>query len=113
MEVELVRRKRHWGKQIEGEFLGGKRHVAEKCVQSCLGERRPKTDKILVVWILWRGNGTVQKGSLQGCSGESRPLTRKMEAESVWRKRHWGRQIVGEFLWRKRHVVEKCVQSCL
>ncbi|KRY95111.1 hypothetical protein T11_3625, partial [Trichinella zimbabwensis] len=36
-----------------------------------------------------------------------------MEAESVWRKRHWGRQIVGEFLWRKRHLVEKCVQNCL
>ncbi|KRY95053.1 hypothetical protein T11_17103, partial [Trichinella zimbabwensis] len=48
--------------------LGKKRHVAENCVQSCLRESRTGTDKIPVVGILWRGNGTVQKGSLQGCS---------------------------------------------
>ncbi|KRY62675.1 hypothetical protein T11_905, partial [Trichinella zimbabwensis] len=49
--------------------LGKKRHVAENCVQSCLTESRPGTDKIQVVWILWKGNGTGQKKSLQRCSG--------------------------------------------
>ncbi|KRY94983.1 hypothetical protein T11_17783, partial [Trichinella zimbabwensis] len=49
--------------------LWRKRHVVEKCVQSCLGESRPGTDKILVVCILWRRNGMLQKGSLHGCSG--------------------------------------------
>ncbi|KRY97785.1 hypothetical protein T11_4720 [Trichinella zimbabwensis] len=32
----------------------------------------PGTDEILVVWILWRENGTGRKESLQDCSGESR-----------------------------------------
>ncbi|KRY99555.1 hypothetical protein T11_3070 [Trichinella zimbabwensis] len=47
--------------QIVGEFLGIKQHVAEICVQSCLRESRPRSDKIQVVWILWKGNGTGQK----------------------------------------------------
>ncbi|KRY65002.1 hypothetical protein T11_2777, partial [Trichinella zimbabwensis] len=37
-----------------------------------LGESRPGTAKILVVWILWSGDGTGSKGSLKDCSGESR-----------------------------------------
>ncbi|KRZ66704.1 hypothetical protein T10_319 [Trichinella papuae] len=69
MEAELVGRKRHWVRQNVGEFLLGKRHVALKGVQSCFGENSPKREKILVVWILWRGSGMVQKGSL-GVFGE-------------------------------------------
>ncbi|KRY62223.1 hypothetical protein T11_1788, partial [Trichinella zimbabwensis] len=41
MEEELVWTKRHWAKQIVGEFLERKQHVAEICVQSCLRESRP------------------------------------------------------------------------
>ncbi|KRY97325.1 hypothetical protein T11_10079 [Trichinella zimbabwensis] len=58
MEEELVRTKRHWGKQIVGEFLEIKRHVAEIWVQSCLRESRTRSDEIQVVCILWRRNGT-------------------------------------------------------
>ncbi|KRZ00189.1 hypothetical protein T11_16521 [Trichinella zimbabwensis] len=45
MEEELVWTKRHYGKQIVGEFLGIKRHVAEICVQSCLRESRTRYDQ--------------------------------------------------------------------
>ncbi|KRZ00182.1 hypothetical protein T11_1501, partial [Trichinella zimbabwensis] len=49
---------------VDGKRHGaGKRHVAEKCVQSCLGESRPRSDKILVVWILLKGNRTGQRKS--------------------------------------------------
>ncbi|KRZ00155.1 hypothetical protein T11_7598 [Trichinella zimbabwensis] len=44
-----------------GDFVWRKRQGAEKCVQSCLGERRHVPDEILVVVILWGGSGTWQK----------------------------------------------------
>ncbi|KRY96401.1 hypothetical protein T11_14290 [Trichinella zimbabwensis] len=46
---------------MEEELVRRKRHVAEICLQSCLRESRPRSDKIQVVWILWKGNGTGQK----------------------------------------------------
>ncbi|KRY99554.1 hypothetical protein T11_9101 [Trichinella zimbabwensis] len=79
MEGKLVGRKRHWCYQNVGEFLRRKWHLAEKCVQSCLGESRPGKDKIVVVWILWRRNGTGLKKSLQFCSGESRAGPKKFK----------------------------------
>ncbi|KRY98361.1 hypothetical protein T11_14066, partial [Trichinella zimbabwensis] len=81
MEEEMVWRKRHWGKQI-------------------VGESRPGTDKIQVVWILWNGNGTEQKKSLLRCSGEIRSGLKK------WKRRWWGengtwRENGGNVVWGK------------
>ncbi|KRY94116.1 hypothetical protein T11_11588, partial [Trichinella zimbabwensis] len=64
--------------------LGRKRHVVEKCVQSCLRESRTRSDKILVVWILWKGDGTGRKEGLQECSGENRAGLKK------WKESWWG-----------------------
>ncbi|KRY98885.1 hypothetical protein T11_12427 [Trichinella zimbabwensis] len=122
MEGELVWRKQRWGQQIVWEFLWRKRHMAEKCVQSCLMESRPGSDKIEVVWILWRGDGTGPKEGLQDCSGESRAGRKngrgvfgwcgfcgeetarggKEASKIVQVKAALGGKLEGEFLCRKR-----------
>ncbi|KRY99286.1 hypothetical protein T11_13328 [Trichinella zimbabwensis] len=71
-----------------GEFLGGKRHVAEKCVQSCLGERRHVPDEVLVVVILWGGSGTWQKKASNVDRAKATLKSKSMEEELVVRKRH-------------------------
>ncbi|KRY99299.1 hypothetical protein T11_8486, partial [Trichinella zimbabwensis] len=129
--VDFAERKRHLAEKslhgCSGEFLWRKRHVAEKCVQSCLMESRPVSDKIQVVWILWRGDGTGPKEGLQDCSGENRAGLKngrgvfgektarggKIRAKLFGGKPPWAEKMEGKFLWRKRHVVEKCVQSFL
>ncbi|KRY94146.1 hypothetical protein T11_449, partial [Trichinella zimbabwensis] len=80
--------------------LWRKRHVVEKCVQSCLGESRPGTAKILVVWILWSGDGTGSKGSLQDCSGESRAGPEKWKW-SWWGGNGTGRKKAGDVARKK------------
>ncbi|KRZ66705.1 hypothetical protein T10_3316 [Trichinella papuae] len=109
---------------MEGELVLRKRYVVEKRVQSCLGESCSGPDKILVVRILCRGNGTVQKGSLLGCSGESRRPSKKWKVSwcgenGTWRKKNcrnlfWGKlardgqNSTGVyFLGRERHVAER------
>ncbi|KRY97617.1 hypothetical protein T11_8734 [Trichinella zimbabwensis] len=95
--VDFVEGKRHgaekkpltlfWGVGGEKTALGGKMGA------TLFGESLPGTDKIQVVWILWRENGTVQKGSLQGSSGDSRPGLKK------WKGRWWGENGIGASKW--------------
>ncbi|KRZ66005.1 hypothetical protein T10_6172 [Trichinella papuae] len=135
MEGALVGRKRHWGTENVGEFLERKRHVEEKCMQSCLREMCPRPYKILVDWILWRGNITGQKKSLHdkmwGNFGGENGTWRKNACKAVWGKAAPGRTKVGgvDFverkrlravkkpargvLGRKRHVAEKVPSSLL
>ncbi|KRZ00187.1 hypothetical protein T11_6007, partial [Trichinella zimbabwensis] len=138
MEVELVGRKRHLGKQIVGELLGRKRqkkrHRAEKMpprsfstfrknASKVVWGKSPRTDKIQLVWILWKENGTGQKKSPQGCSAEICLVPKK------WKRSWWGEngtwqenacKVVGEksprdgqnsggvdFVEGKRHGAEK------
>ncbi|KRY95175.1 hypothetical protein T11_11270, partial [Trichinella zimbabwensis] len=90
-------------------FWGRKRHVVEKCVQSCLGESRPGRTKFL--WCGFCGEETAccRKEASMVVQVKA-ALERKNGSGVGEEKTALGRQIVGEFLWRKRHVVEKCVQ---
>ncbi|KRY94110.1 hypothetical protein T11_15857, partial [Trichinella zimbabwensis] len=88
----LVGGKRHWCKQMVEMFWGRKRHVVEKCVQSCLGESRPGRTKFL--WCGFCGEKTGQGGKKASkIVPVKAALGRKMEVELVRRKRHWGKQI--------------------
>ncbi|KRZ64994.1 hypothetical protein T10_6821 [Trichinella papuae] len=113
MEGVLVGRKQHWDRQKVGEIWGRTRHVAEKCVQSCLGESRPVPDKNSAGsdFVERKQHGAEKKPPW--LIGRKPPCPKKMEGVLVARERHWGTENVGEFLRRKRHVAEKCMQSCL
>ncbi|KRZ01458.1 hypothetical protein T11_2274 [Trichinella zimbabwensis] len=86
------------------DFVWRKRQGAEKCVQSCLGERRHVPDEILVVGRkqlragqnhaeLMGGDGTRSYEKWRSCSGEKGTVPDKKKPKLVWGKRHFAKQI--------------------
>ncbi|KRY98975.1 hypothetical protein T11_16080, partial [Trichinella zimbabwensis] len=74
--VHFVEKKRHAAERkppwLFRDVLGEKTARGGKMRAKLFGGKPFGTDEILVVWILYRENGTGRKESLQDCSGESR-----------------------------------------
>ncbi|KRZ64936.1 hypothetical protein T10_11049 [Trichinella papuae] len=117
MEGVLVGKKRHWGTENVGEFLRRKRHVAENCSQTCLGEGAQGRTKFS--WCGFWGRETARwrkeaskvvevKAAPWSFAGENGTWL-KNGCKVVWGKAAPGRTKFGgvDFVERKRHGAVK------